>query len=193
MDEKRFSIPLAKRVKQGVFSAESLKLETTSGEVVEVTWGEIALVVLGKVTQAGPPPGPSRKPKEIEVGKVIGGLVAGPFGTAAYELLKGKKKGQILSKPESSMILDLYRSGNPQPIRFEAGGTNFKTLLNEEAGYSGELNLLAFVRKVAPYLKTALDSSVSQFLEQGKSAISVYSSRENFDFDSAKKIRRKSQ
>jgi len=177
------STPIPKKVKQGEFLEHGLRLETTLQEAFEITWGDIVFLFLGKVEETHKAVQPEKP--GINVIRTSAALAAGPIGTAAYDLVAGKKKKEPqASHGNSYLLLDLYATDRREPFRFDSTGTNYRTFLGEEAGYAGETNLLTFIRKLAT--KIQLDSTLLHLLEKGKSAIPPFPSRDAFAWASFK-------
>lgn len=193
-EEQSFSTPPAKKVKQGSFSPGELTLETTGMETVRIPWEKIKFGILGKIHEVSSAPStPTRKAPDIRPGRVIGALIAGPLGTGAYDLVHAKKETPSTPKNENFLIFYLYVADEVHPYRFDSLGTNFKTFLNEETGYSGELNLFLFIRKISPFMLNALDSGITAFLEKGKNYIPAFSSRDEFSWHCEETYRKRTR
>jgi hypothetical protein len=187
-NEDHLAAPLPKKVRQGSLSETELSLETVLEEKITVKWEDFILFFLGKVEEKSSRPQEKTKERHIDVIRLAAD-VAVPLGGSVYDLVKKKEPPMQMQKPNSFYLFDLYVKDNSQPFRFDSIGTNFKKFLGEEAGYSGEINLLKFIKKISPYTLKIQDKSVVIFLEKGKNFIPVYPSRDEFTWTSLKRRR----
>ncbi len=189
LNEDQFSAPLAKipkKVKQGSCLETGLLIDTVLEEKITVNWEDLDFFFLGKVEERSNRP--QEKPKEHKVDLIrLGADMVIPLGGNVYDLLKKKDLPTQIQSTSSCYLFDLYVKGGTQPFRFDSSGTNFKAFLGEEAGYSGEINLLNFVKKISPHTLKIQDKSVVLFLEKGKNFIPIFHSRDEFSWASFKK------
>lgn len=170
------STPIPRKVKQGEFLDGGLRLETTLGETFRIPWERIRSHFAGKVEEKVSKQAPPKK--GINVLRTTAALAAGPIGTAAYDLTVGKPKKEVQTQSAGHFfLLDLHVTDQSQPFRFDSNGTNFRTFLGEEAGYSGETNFFTFTRKLFSKLEQP---------EPSKNNLPVFKSRDEFSWASMK-------
>ncbi|MDQ7826401.1 MAG: tetratricopeptide repeat protein [Candidatus Eremiobacteraeota bacterium] len=160
------AVPLPRKVTRGAFRDTGL-LVVTAEQQREISWSDILYVYMGRVE-----PGASEEVK----GKV-GSL---GLGSGAPKLAGRGERFQAESAHSAFYLLDIYASGQIPPYRIDPVGTSLKGFLGEEAGFSAELNLFSFARKIAPMVSAQADPSLLQFVEKGRKAVPVHRSKDSF-------------
>ena len=138
------------KVKEGELFPEGCQVLTAQGETVPIHWRDFQRFTVGKICRRVPPP-PETPVKQSST-------------ASAEQSTSGS----------AYFVLDLYVTGSDTPFRIDSVSTNLRKFLGAEAGYSGEINLVAVVRRLAENAPQAPDSSVRALLERGKSAVPTY-------------------
>ena len=177
MAERSFSLPMARRVRQGWLTDTGCLVQTTDDATHEIPWSALRFLCVGRVepstTRTAAPPsggtGASRAAARM-MGGALGGLVGADDSSEKTEVQKGTP----------FLVLDLYEQGQEAPYRLDSTGTNLRRFLGQDAGYSGEINLVALLKKLAAGAPHAVHADVGSILERGKSAIKSYPDRDAF-------------
>jgi hypothetical protein len=189
-----YAAPPPRKVRQGKIEAEGLTVETMGGETVAVAWGDIRCVFMGRMEPRPGAGGTATGDAPAQrLGRMIASGIGGPVGKAAFNVVQKRKSdgGAAAAAMANSAysVIDVYPEGHPSPVRFETSGTNMRTLLGPDAGYSGDLNILALVRRFSELAPQALHRSATEVVARGRHFIRVYPSREDLYLASRSALR----
>ena len=184
MTDRSYSLPLARRVRGGRLSETGFQVQTTTEETFEVSWRSLRRLHLGRIEPT--------TTRVVSAGSGPGRMAARMVGQALGAESGGEGDSGTRTEVEKGatfLVMDLYPRGEEVPFRLDSTGTNLRSLLGEEAGYSGEINMMALLRKVATAAPRVVDEDVGRVLARGKSAIQGYSDRDAFHAESLRRWR----
>ena len=179
------SLPVGHKVKQGQLFEQGCQFQSAQDETAQIPWESFVCLVLGKIEPTRLVPDSSTPGLVKGVGGIVAQGLGGTLGARAVEGLAGEP-GSGSEKQSAYFVLDVYVAGEKAPFRIDTVSTNLRKFLGEEAGYSGELNLVALIKRLAEGAPQALDSSIQGLLQRGKSAVPCYPDLDSFRTNSAK-------
>lgn len=181
-----YAAPPPRRVREGRFGANSLVVETSAGRI-EVPYTSVRCVFVGRIQPDGGhgESWSSTSPTSFGAITMVGRVVRRDSGSADDATAAA---ASMSSSPWSA--LDIHVDGDPAPLRIETAGTNMRSFLGEEAGYSGDINFLALLRHLAEVAPHALHASVQEVLAKGRHAMKSYTTRDDFYLASRDALRK---
>ncbi|MHB2015530.1 MAG: hypothetical protein ACYCW6_01145 [Candidatus Xenobia bacterium] len=170
------------KVRSGELGPETIVFKTTTEETMQVPLSTVRCLFLGRIdpptrtveTKAGAGSGALKLVGNI-IAPGVGGLLASGVNKAT-----GVGKTTTTSGGSSYYVMDLHCDNYDGPFRIESTGTNMRTFLGEEAGYSGEINMMLLLKKLAPYIPTAFNKQMVVVLERGKTNAPSFPDRDEF-------------
>lgn len=185
--DRMYAAPPPRKVRRGRLDGERMEIETMGGETVHAPYASVRCIFVGRMEPAAPASGPS-------LGELPSPSMSGRGGrlgkiSVAISLGEGPTGASAAMARSAYSVIDVYVEGHEAPLRFETAGTNMRTLLGDEAGYSGDLNHLALLGRLARLAPHAVHRSAAEVLEGGRSAIRSYPSREDLYLASRKALK----
>lgn len=162
MEEKQVAKPVPVKVWGGEISPNGLVLETKISQE-KIPWQDVEILCTGRIKDSMDTGSP----------KPSAGL-KGRF----QKMSRSEHPSQNVKTVQSGCLLAyMFIRGYNAPFRFDSVGTNFKKFLGPDAGYSGEINFINFINKVAENaVEAQVDDSTMQMLERGKKWLAEYES-----------------